>query len=347
MRIQSTDSTHDNTRDDHDEVFRLILAGYGAQVIRTLASLSVAEQLEIGGALTARQIAVQASSDPGMTFRVLRAGVALGFLTYDPVAEAFGPTSRLGILHKGSPFTLKHYAQAAGGPAFWHTSLRLPDAVRRGRNYVEEALGGGLWEFYAHNDDEARMFRAAMTDVSTPVVREAVSAIEAPDDGYVIDVGGASGAFVSELLQRNPRLTGAVLDLPQAMAGVVEQADHCGLGERMKGIVGDFFESVPAADLYLLKYILHDWNDESCIEILSNVRRAMNPGARLFIVEAVLDDQDASAHAALLDMVMLVCLPGRERDLGEFQKLVRAAGLEICCITALRRPYHLIEAVAS
>jgi ubiquinone/menaquinone biosynthesis C-methylase UbiE len=333
-------------QDDHDEVFRLILAAHGTQVIRALASLSVAEHLD-GGALTAQQIAEHASSDPDMTYRVLRAGVSLGLLEYDSTAETFAGTSRIKILHKDSPFTLKHYAQAAGGPAFWHTSLRLPDSIRRGRNYVDEALGGDLWEFYAQNEDEARMFRAAMTDVTTPVVRAAVSAINTADEEFVVDVGGASGAFVAELLKSNPRLSGSVLDLPQAMSGVDEEAGRRGISDRMSGIAGDFFDSVPAADIYLLKYILHDWDDESCNKILFNIRRAMNPGARLFIVETMFTDEGVSQHAALLDMIMLACLTGRERDRHEFEKLLDAADLEIVRAEPVRHPYYLIEAKAS
>ncbi len=346
MGVNRNGPTEAGTREQHDEVFGLILAGYATQVVRALAVLSVAEQLD-DGALTAQQIAEHASSDPDMTYRVLRAGVALGLLEYDKSAQAFAGTSRLGVLHKDSPFTLKHYAQAMGGPAFWHTSMRLPDSVRRGRNYVEEALGGDLWNFYDRNDDEARMFRAAMTDVSAPVVREAASAINGADNGFVVDVGGASGTFVAELLKRNPRLTGAVLDLPQAMPGVDEQAARWGVSGRMSGIAGDFFDSIPPADFYLLKYILHDWSDESCIEILSNIRRAMNPGARVFIVEMMFTDQGISRQAALLDMVMLICLTGRERERPEFEKLLRAADLEIIRTEPLHQPYFLIEAKAS
>ena len=181
--------------------------------------------------------------------------------------------------------TLKHYAQTATGPAFWLPALRLSDTVRRGRNYVEEALGANVWEYFASREDEARTFRTAMSDISVPIIREAVSAIQVSGGGLVIDIGGANGAFVCELLQADPQLTGVVLDLPDAMPGVAEESERRGLGDRMSGISGDFFDSVPSADLYLLKFVLHDWCDESCVEILSNVRAAMNPGARLFIAD--------------------------------------------------------------
>lgn len=329
--------------DEHDELAILILAGYGAQVVRSFANLSIAEHLA-DGPLTAKQLAGHASSDPDMTYRLLRAGVSLGLLEYDRTTEAFAPTSRLGILHQDSPFTLKHFAQAAAGPAFWQTSIRLADSVRRGRNYVEETLGADLWGYLGQHNDEAWMFRTAMTDISAPVVRDAVAALDAAASGFVVDVGGASGTFVGEMVQRNRHLTGAVFDLPQAMPGVAEHAEQLGIPDRMSGIAGDFFESVPAADYYLLKFILHDWSDESCIKILSNIRRAMKPGARLFVVEMVITERDVPVNAALLDMVMLFSLTGQERELAEYEKLLNAADLRIAKTTALHQPYQLIEA---
>jgi O-methyltransferase domain len=130
------------------------------------------------------------------------------------------------------------------------------------------------------------------------------------------------------------------------MPGVSEHSRRLGLGDRMRGIAGDFFESVPSGDYYLLKFILHDWSDESCVKILSNIRRAMNPGARVFIVEMVFSDQDISKDAALLDMVMLFGLTGQEREMAEFEKLLQAADLASVRTTPLHRPYHIIEAQA-
>jgi O-methyltransferase domain len=332
-------------QDEHDEVYRLIMAGWGAQVVGALARLSVAEHLE-RGPLSADQIAERASSDPDMTYRLLRAGVMLGLLHYDHASWAFTGTSRLEILHQNSPFTLKHYAQTVTGPAFWLPAMHLADTVRRGGNYVEEALGADVWEYFASHDDEARTFRKAMSDISVPIIREAVSVIEVSKAGLVIDIGGANGAFVCELLQANPGLTGAVLDLPSAMPGVAEESRRRGLGDRMSGIGGDFFDSVPPADLYLMKFVLHDWRDESCVEILSNVRAAMHPGARLFIVEMMLADQANSVSAALMDIAMLSDFSGRERDLDEYEKLLRAADLAIVKTSPLHHPYHLIEARA-
>ena len=333
-----------STRDDHDKVFQMIMASLGSQVVRTLALMSVAEHLH-GAALTAEEIAVRESSDPALTYRLLRAGAALGFLEYHADTGQFTGTSLLGVLREDSPLSLKYYAQAAAGPAFWLTNMLMPQAVMEGSTRVVDALGSSVFEHFAEHRDQAREFSAAMTNLSTPVIREAVTAMDTRDAHFVVDVGGADGAFIAALLQHNPALTGAVLDLAQVIPGVIEAAAAHGLQSRMTGIVGDFFHEIPAADVYLMKFVLHDWSDESCVRILSNIGAAMKPGARLFVVEMAIT-ATTSMSACLMDMAMLTGFTGQERELAHFAKLLHSAGLEIGQTVELHHPYYLIEAHA-
>ena len=332
------------TRDDHDKVFQMIMAALGSQVVRTLALMSVAEHLH-GAALTAEEIAVRESSDPALTYRLLRAGAALGFLEYHAETGQFTGTSLLDVLREDSPLSLKYYAQAAAGPAFWPSHMLMPETVMRGSTRVVDALGSTVFEYFAEYQYQAREFSAAMTNLSSPVIREAVTVMDTTNAQFVVDVGGADGAFIAALLQHNPALTGAVLDLAQVIPGVIEAAAAHGLQSRMTGIVGDFFIEIPAADVYLLKFVLHDWSDESCVRILSNIRAAMKPGARLFVVEMAIT-ATTSMSATLMDMGMLTGFTGQERELAHFAKLLQAAGLEIGQAVELHRPYYLIEARA-
>jgi O-methyltransferase domain len=332
------------TRDDHDKVFQMIMAALGSQTIRTIALMSVAEHLH-GAALSAEQIAARESSDPALTYRLLRAGAALGFLEYHSDTRQFTGTSLLDVLREDSPLSLKYYAQAAPGPAFWLSHMLMPETVMRGSTRVVDALGSTVFEYFAEHQDQARVFSAAMTNLSTPVIREAAAIIDTANAHFVVDVGGADGAFVAALLQRNPDLTGAVLDLPQVIPGVLEAAEAHGLQSRMTGLAGDFFVEVPSADVYLLKFVLHDWSDESCVTILSNIRAAMRPGGRVFIVEMAIT-ATSSTSATLMDMGMLTGFTGQERELPHFEDLLHSAGLEIGHTAALHRPYYLIEAHA-
>ncbi|MFI7121998.1 methyltransferase [Amycolatopsis sp. NPDC049868] len=328
------------------QVYHLIMAAWGSQAVRAIASLSVAEHLD-SGPLSAQDIALRESADPAMTYRLLRAGVALGLLTYDADQGTFSPTPMLAVLHKDSPVSLKHYAQAAIGPTFWLPAVLLPESVAMGSPQVVQVLGSSVFEYFGKNPAEARQFSAAMTDLSTPVIREAAAAIDVGTAKTVLDVGGAYGAFVSELVRRNPRLTGSVLELAHVAAAVEDETRERGLEGRITGVAGDFFESVPAADIYLLKHVLHDWDDTSCRSILSNIRDAMRPGARLFIVEMLISDTGASTGAALMDMAMLFATTGQERDLTQFDTLLTAAGLRRTQATPLLSPYVLLEAEAA
>jgi hypothetical protein len=119
----------------------------------------------------------------------------------------------LRVLHKDSPLCLKHYAQAAISDAFWLPALRLPEAVMRGQNYVTEMLGSSAFEFLGQREEDARLFSAAMTDLSIPVIRDAVGAIDVGDAHLVVDVGGANDAFVAELLASHPDVKGVVFVL--------------------------------------------------------------------------------------------------------------------------------------
>lgn len=331
-------------REQHNDVYRLIMSGWGSQVIRSLATFSIAEQLD-AGPLTADQIAGRISSDPDMTYRLLRAATALGFLEYDAATGQFSGTSLLEILHAESPLSLKHYAQAAPERAFWLPGLLLSETVKRGRNYAEEVLGCTPFEYLAVNESEGTTFRVAMTELSTPVIREVVAAMDPGDAELVVDVGGANGAFAGELLQSHSHLAGVVLDMPQAMPGVADEALRRGLEGRMTGTAGDFFEEIPAADLYLLKFVLHDWNDDSCQVILSNIRRAMNPGARLIVVEMVADQ--TSLEATLMDIAMLFAFTGQEREESHLRSLLTGARMRLVRTVRLHPPYLLMEAVAA
>lgn len=335
-----TEPTHQH----QTAIFELIMGGVAAQAIRTLASMSVAEHLA-AGPLTAAEIARRESTDPGMTYRLLRAAAALGIVQYDTAQRTFAQTPLLAVLHGESPFSLKTYALAPGHPSFWLPAAYLPETVAKGVNHVVEALGSPLFEYLAQHEQEARQFSAAMSELSLPVIREAVQVIEAPA-GLAVDVGGGDGAFVCELTERNAGLQGLVLDLPHAVPAAAAHASRRGLGDRVIATAGDFFDTVPPADVYLLKFVLHDWDDDSCLTILRNIRTAMRPGGRLFVVEMTLSPSDPSPVAALLDLSMLMCSTGRERELPEFEHLLTDADLRVQRVVPLVTPYQVIEAVA-
>ncbi|MEU3983251.1 methyltransferase [Streptomyces sp. NPDC026672] len=144
-------------------------------------------------------------------------------------------------------------------------------------------------------------------------------------------------------LATHPHLRGEVFDLPHVVAGSARAAADAGLADRFEAVAGDFFERVPEADYYLLKWILHDWNDEQCLTILRNCRAAARPGARLLVIEALVGEAGDPGPAALLDMNMLAVSAGQERDLDEFDALFSSTGWKRTAISPTRSLYSLIE----
>jgi SAM-dependent methyltransferase len=178
------------------------------------------------------------------------------------------------------------------------------------------------------------------------VAAEAARVIDTAGIGIAADIGGAAGALLHALLRANPGLAGIVLDRPNVVPDAVALAERAGLGRRVRAVGGDFFEAVPAADLYLLKFILHDWNDDACIRILRSIARAIRPGGRVVVIEMLLGAVgEPDTRAPLMDLDMMVLAPGRERTLGEFQHLFAAAGLGFTRVIPANGPMSFIEAV--
>ena len=179
---------------------------------------------------------------------------------------------------------------------------------------------------------------------SMEVAGEVARVLDTSSAKLVVDIGGASGALISTLLMKNPALTGAILERPEvaprAQAAVAER----GLASRCHVFEGNFFLSVPEADIFLLKHIIHDWDDDQSILILSNCARALRPKGRVVLVERVLPESDGGSEASLADLNMLVLLPGRERTQREYADLISRAGLRLDRVTDTTSSISVIEA---
>lgn len=334
----------DSREKDVSKVYNLILAGFGSQAVRALALLSVAEHLA-DGPLTADEIAERESTDVAATYRLLRAAAALELLDQDADTGAFRSTPALEVLHADHESSLKYFARSAASPLFWLPALRLPDALRDGQPQTVAALGVDTFGYLAEHPEDAVEFGAAMTGLSAPVIGHAAGIIDPGEARVVVDVGGAEGAFVAELLSRHPQLSGVVLDRPVTIPRIAAEAERRGLSDRLEAAPGDFFTSVPSGDIYLLKFILHDWDDASCVRILSTIVTAMPSGARLYIVEMLADDVQVPLGLAYMDLIMLSALGGQERSLAAFDGLLQLAGLKRTALLPLLEPYAAIEAV--
>jgi hypothetical protein len=334
------------TLSDNDRMMEMINGYWITQIVNAAATYALADHLAKGPAAAA-EIAEMANTDPSATFRLLRACASLGLVTYDGECR-FTATSLLNTLRTDNAQSLRDLAMLMAGPGNWLPWGRFVDCVKTGQPQAVAALGKMVFEYIAERPAESQTFTRAMKRAITFVTEEVARILDTRSATVIADIGGAGGSLLHAVLQANPAPSGIVFDLPNIAEIAKGAAAEVGLERRVTSVGGDFFEAVPAADLYLLRYILHDWDDAACIRILQNCRRAMLPGGRVAVIEQVLGDIGQPGPAPLMDMNMMVMLGGRERSETEYGQLFAAAGLRLATTIETNTPMAtVIEATAA
>jgi hypothetical protein len=312
--------------EDYERMSGMVTGFWVTQIVRAAAWYSVADHLA-RGTDTAEGIAAAEGTDPGATRRLMRTCAALGLMT-SADGTHFTGTSLLGTLQADVPNSLRYFALSQTAPGHWLPWGRFPEAVRTGEQQVSAAHGEpDIFAYFAKHQDEASMFTESMSNLSLAVASDAAAAISTKGVGFALDVGGAAGDLIRAMMRANPELHGGVLDLPHIVPDAELAARKEGLGDRFTAVPGDFFKEIPPADLYVLKYILHDWDDERCVRILSNCRASLAESGRVVIVDLHVGDIGEPGLGPVMDMNMLDMTGGMERQAEELDKLFAASGL--------------------
>lgn len=333
------------TAHDHERMMAMVTGFWVTQIVGAAATFDLAGHLA-EGTDTPDAIAAAESIHPDATRRLLRTCASLGLVTSTDGVHFTG-TALLDTLRRDDPNSLWGMACAQAAPGHWLPWGRFTEAVRSGDHQVEAALKTPtIFDYYAVHRDEADIFTRAMANLSAPAANDIAKAVNTDGVNHALDVGGADGEVVRAMMRANPALRGGVFDLPHVVPSAQLAAHRDGLHDRFTATGGDFFASVPPADLYVLKYILHDWDDDSCIRILKNCRASLQDGGRVIIVDYLVGELGAPGFAPMMDLNMLVVTGGRERDIAEFDTIFASAGLRR---TAVGRggPFAVIEAVAT
>lgn len=328
----------------HEHMTEMIFSYFISQAVRAFADLSIADHLA-DGPLSAAEVAQREGSAADTTFRLMRAGIHLGLLTYDN-QHRFAATALLDTLRKDDPQSLRGLALTMTSWAGWRVWGEFSTAVRQGHTQAEAVLGMSYFEFLQNNPVLSVQFSEAMTSTTALWTSGVVDFIDTSDVTLAVDVGGATGSLLRLLQDVNPELRGIVYDRPHVAEALTADLAGTELAERLLAVGGDFFTAVPEADLYLLKFILHDWDDEQCVTLLRRCQESLLPGGRLVIVEMVIAADGAPGMAAMMDLNMLAALPGRERTLDEYDALLAAAGLRRSRFQPTASPLSVIEVVA-
>ena len=293
------------------------------QAIHVAAKLGLAD-LVASGPKSIKELAEATHTHASSLERFLRALKSLGIFAEDTTGR-YGQTALSDTLRSDHPQSVRPSAMMMGAHFFWKPSGALEETVRTGQPSFEHVYGAPFFEYMAGHSDDARVFNAAMSS-SPDHLAAIVGAYDFSRFGRIVDVGGGHGLLLAAILSANPRLRGVLYDLPSVVAGALRQE---AISERYEIIGGDFFQGVPAgADAYVLKGIIHDWNDHAALKILKNCRQAIPPNGTLLLVETVLSRATDPA-GALMDMLMMVLTSGRERTESEFRSLLQGAAFSM------------------
>jgi hypothetical protein len=325
---------------ERERVAQLVFGFFPAQVVQTLARVGVPDALG-DGSLDLDALAARTDTHPDALFRLLRAAVGLDLVTRSAEGiYALTPGGRL--LRTGLPGSIGNLAQLFCGDAVWRAWGELEWSVRTGEPSFEKLTGRSAFAYMADDPKMNAIFTEAMAEGTRMAAAGIVAACDLTGVATLADIGGGNGTLLAAFLDAHPHLRGILFDSPSGATAIVD--------ERCDVMTGDFFDAVPAADAYLLKSVIHDWDDEHSVTILSRIRETMPAHGALFLVEPVLrDDPGVLGDQRMLlmsDLNMLVCLGGRERTQEQFADLLTAAGLRPAGVTAAAGSgYSVLRAV--
>ncbi|MEP7304734.1 MAG: methyltransferase [Acidobacteriota bacterium] len=242
-----------------------------------------------------------------------------------------------------------HSAAMLYGESFWWDAWGgLFESVRTGGTAFEQVHGVGFFEFVEANPDAASVFNAAMQSMTAERAAAIAAAIDTSGCRSLVDVGGGHGAFAAAIARCHPAVAVTLFDRPSVVDGARSTLSSLGVLDCCGFVIGDFFVFVPGgADIYTLKDIVHDWDDERALRILTNVRGAMSGSARLLVIERIVPPGGEPSVSKIVDMSMLVLTGGKERTDMEYRALLHSAGLRVRRVTRLDQETSIIEAEAA
>jgi O-methyltransferase domain/Dimerisation domain len=322
-----------------------VASGYMAS-----AALQVAMRLDIAARLSngprpVADLAREAGVQTDGLYRVLRALASLGIFA-ESSPRTFALTLAAELLRKG-PGALGDGIEFITDPLHFETYAEALHSVQTGQPAGEKVVGMPLFEYLAKTPEWSTSFNNAMTAFSANVMPAVLKAYDFSGIGTLVDVAGGHGHVLTSVLREYPQMRGVLFDLEHVIAGSGPVLTASGVQSRVRAEPGDFFKAVPAGgDAYIMKHIIHDWDDERAAAILSNIRKALNgkPQGRVILLEAVLAAGNAADFAKLLDLEMMLFPGGRERTAEEFGALFDRAGFTLTTVVPTESMLSIVEA---
>jgi O-methyltransferase domain/Dimerisation domain len=323
------------------QMMRLINGYQVSQALHVAATLGIADLLR-DGPRSSDALADIVGADRDALYRLLRALAAVDVF-HEDTDRVFSLTELGACLRSDAPQPVGPWAAFTGRPYYWQVWSHLLYSVRTGKYAFPYVHGVSNWEYRAGHPDESTIFDAAMTAITRGVTEVVVAAYDFSPFVRIVDVGGGQGLLLGSVLAANAHLRGVLFDQPHVVSQADEPLREMGVRERCEITGGDFFGSVPAGDLHMLKSVLHDWNDEQALAILRSCRAAVTPGGRVLVLERIIGAPNIAPAEKFGDLNMLVAAGRREGSHEEFVELFAAAGYALKRALPTGTQLHLIE----
>jgi SAM-dependent methyltransferase len=321
-----------------------IISGFWiSRSVYVIGKLGIPDLLQTGPK-TAEELAAATKTDAPSLFRILRALVSVGVLS-SAEGGRFAQTPLSETLVTDAPGSLRWFAISELGQEHYPAWGNLMHSVKTGEIAFDNFFGVDIWKYFQQNPEDAAVFNNSMSNMTAAVNDAITSLYDFSQFGKIVDVGGGHGGLITAILQKNPEVKGILFDAPQVIEGAQSKIEAAGLADRVETVSGDFFKSVPeGGDAYIMKWIIHDWDDEKSNTILRNCRNQMKANGKLILVDCVVPETDEPHFSKFIDLNMLVMTGGKERTEREFAQLLADAGLKLVRVIPTDQPFGIIEA---
>ena len=327
------------------QLFQIATGYMASSALQTVLKLEIPNRIA-AGTKAVSDLARDAGVDEDSLYRVMRALASLGIFD-EQQPRTFDLTLAGRMLQKGQP-GFYDMGLWITSPFHFRVYAELLHAVETGTPGAEKVTGMPVFEYFAKPENKAlsEIFNNAMTGFSADVIPAALEAYDFSGIDVLVDIAGGHGKVLTSILARYPNMRGILFDVPHVIAGAAPLIDAAGVKDRCTTASGDFFEDVPEGSAYIMKHIIHDWDDERARTILRNIRAKLQgkPNGKLLLLEAVLQPGNAPDLGKLIDLEMLMMPGGKERSESEFRALFKSAGFELARVVPTRSPLSVIEA---
>lgn len=322
---------------------QIIMGRLIPHLVYVAAKLGIADLLA-DGPKRSDELARLVDAHPRTLYRVMRALTDSGIFI-ETEDGCFDLTPSAESLRSEVPGSVRSWAIMIGEDWFNQPFTRLLYSVKTGKDAFSHVHGQSLFRYLQQNNSASQLFNEVMTRLTNPVTDAVLAAYDFSGIPHIVDIGGGKGTLISAILTAYPRMHGTLFDLPQVIHEAGEFLEAEGLIDRCSLIPGDMFENVPEGRTYILKRVIHDWDDEKSLAILKNCRRSIARDGKLLLIEGVIPPGNQPSKMKLDDIAMLVILGGVERTRNEFSTLLSASGFKLVDVVPTQTSMCIIEAV--